>query len=83
MKPIEDTTKHWTAVASKLLRGRMITGVRYMTPKEAERLMWSTRSVVLELDNGMLIYPSHDDEGNDAGAMFTTSKTVPTLPVLR
>ena len=39
-------------------------------------------SVVIELDNGVLVWPSSDDEGNDAGALFTTDKRVDTLPVI-
>jgi len=83
MKPIEDTTKHWTAVASKLLVGRKITKARYMTDKECEAFGWDRKAVVLQLDDGNIIYPSQDDEGNGAGAMFTNDDKTPILPVLR
>jgi hypothetical protein len=35
------------------------------------------------LDDGNMIYPSSDDEGNNAGALFTCDPAQPTLPVLR
>jgi hypothetical protein len=54
-----------------------------LTNDEAERLGWSSRSVILELDNGDLVWPSRDDEGNDAGALFTTNSKADTLPVIR
>jgi len=60
----------WTADARKLLQGRRIVDVRYLTPQEIEAIGWATRPVALQLDNGVLIWPSADDEGNDAGALF-------------
>ena len=50
--------------------------------EEAEALGWSSRSVVMILDNGNIIYPSMDDEGNNAGALFTMNEDNPTLPVI-
>lgn len=72
----------WTKDVSALLVGRTIKSVRYMDMKEKDDLGWMSRAVVLELDNGLLLYPSQDDEGNDAGAIFTTSKKLPTIPVI-
>ena len=80
--PIE-RERHWTKVASDLLVGRTIVKVRYMTDEERDLIGFSSRAVVLQLDNGLLVYPSQDDEGNDAGALFTTDEKHGTLPVLR
>jgi hypothetical protein len=77
-----ELTKRWENVASKLLLNRKIVGVRYMTAAEADDHGWYTRCVVIKLDNGVLIYPSADDEGNAAGALFTTDPDEQTLPVL-
>lgn len=77
-----ELTKRWENVASKLLLNRKIVGVRYMTAAEADDHGWYTRCVVIKLDNGVLIYPSADDEGNAAGALFTTDPNEQTLPVL-
>lgn len=76
-------TKHWSDKAQSILVGRTIVAARYLTNDEAERLGWSSRSVILELDNGDLVWPSRDDEGNDAGALFTTNSKADTLPILR
>jgi hypothetical protein len=76
-------TAFWTNVAIKQLLGRKIKEVRYMTTEEAEDLDWSERPVVIVLDDGNMIYPSQDDEGNGAGALFTCDPDHPTLPVLR
>lgn len=74
--------KDWAKTASDLLKGRKIVAVRYLTNAEMDELGWDDRPVVLELDNGLLVYPSRDDEGNGAGALFTTDQKTPTLPVL-
>ena len=72
----------WTDAASKLLKGKKITEVRYLSKKEARDLGWNRRSIVLQLNDGTVIYPSRDDEGNDGGALFTTNNELPIIPVL-
>lgn len=79
MNEIED---RWTKIAQKQLEGRKIVKVRYLSDKEQESLGWYKRCVVMQLDDGNLIFPSSDDEGNEAGSLFTNDKTNPTLPVL-
>lgn len=83
MNIIENVEAHWTKAASDLLTGRTIKRVRYMTQREADHFGWYSRSVVIELDSGLLLWPSRDDEGNDAGSIFTTDKNTDTLPVIR
>ena len=41
-----------------------------MTDEEKDNEGWYRGTVVIELANGVLLYPSSDEEGNDAGAMF-------------
>ena len=60
----------WVKYGKDHLEGRTITEVRYLTNKEAEQMGWYHRSIVMQLDNGTIIMPSRDDEGNDAGALF-------------
>jgi hypothetical protein len=60
----------WTQYGTKHLAGRKIIAVRYMTAKEMEGLGWSRSALVLQLDNGTIIYPSQDDEGNGPGSLF-------------
>jgi hypothetical protein len=79
----KDMDKFWTDIAKKQLLNRKIVDVRYLTTEEMENLGWYERSVVMVLDDGNMIYPSQDDEGNGAGALFTCDSAQPTLPVLR
>lgn len=52
------------------LLGKTIKRVRYMSPKEAEHFMWSSRPLIIEFTDGTFIWSQCDDEGNDGGAMF-------------
>jgi hypothetical protein len=79
----DQVVNHWEKKAAQVLVGRTIKAVRYLHPEEVENLGWYSRSVVFELDNGTLVWPSADDEGNDAGALFTTDERADTLPVIR
>lgn len=73
----------WVSDAAKLLIGKKVTEVRYLTENEQSHLGWNGASLVLFFDDGSYIFPSSDDEGNDAGAFFTSSKSLPTIPVIR
>lgn len=87
MTTIEDPIQHWTACLQPLV-GRRIQSVRYLTAEEASHLGWSESTAVIELDDGTLIFPSQDDEGNAAGTLFlqagTKTKKLPDgAPVIR
>ncbi len=61
------------------LAGRTIVAVRKMRAAEAKREGWDLRWAhgappVLVLDDGQVIYPSADDEGNGPGALFGAHK---------
>lgn len=56
------------------LVGRRIVAVRPMTVEMARRHGWWTRTTVLELDDGTLLYASADDEGSGPGALFGVSQ---------
>lgn len=78
-------TKQWIKYGKQHLEGRTIKEVRYLTPEEANNMGWAQRSIVLVLDNGTMVFPSRDDEGNDAGTLFgqdSKGKSL-TFPVLR
>ena len=83
MKDTKDWDKHWLDEAQEQLLNRKIVEVRYMTHEEMENFGWYNRPVVMVLDDGNMIYPSADDEGNNGGALFTTNDANPCLPVLR
>ena len=74
--------KSWNEVGADLLLGRKIVRVRYLTDEEAGAWDWYSRPIAMLLDNGIWIYPSRDDEGNDGGALFTSDEKTPVLPVL-
>ena len=71
----------WVVDMNAELAGKRILGVRLMTNDEAEVSGWYSRAVVLELEGGVAIWASCDDEGNDAGAIFTTIDGLTTIPV--
>ena len=80
---MKNTNDIWCDVAKTMLLNRKIVGVRYLLDEEMELLGWDERSIVLILDDGNMIFPSSDDEGNRAGALFTNDPKHPTLPTLR
>lgn len=79
---------YWVNFANTKLAGRTIVKARYMTKRELKKIDWPRSPLVLELDDGSLLYPSSDDEGNRAGALFgrspkqsaTTGASDPTIP---
>lgn len=58
-----------------MVEGRTITEVREMTEEEIEREGWGRHrghgaTMALVLDDGSVIYPSMDPEGNGPGCLF-------------
>lgn len=54
----------------KEIIGAKIINVRPMTQDEKELEGWEDQTVAIELDNGIVLYPSQDEEGNGGGALF-------------
>lgn len=79
---MNEIERSWTKAAITHLVGKKIVAARYLTRKEADELGWFRRTIVLELDDGNLIYPSMDDEGNDGGALFTNNPKLSVFPVI-
>ena len=78
-----EQTKRWVKYAEKHLLGKKVVKVRYLTDDEADNLGWRSRSIVIFFDDGTYVFPSADDEGNNAGALFGTNKDLElTFPVL-
>ena len=44
---------------------------------------WDYQPCELHLNDGTIITPSADDEGNNAGALFTNIQELPCCPVFR
>jgi len=76
--------KRWEKFAQDVLLNKKIVKVRYLTNEEQKNLGWYRKAVVIQLQDGTLFFPSADDEGNDAGAIFFQSKDYPEgiLPVI-
>ncbi len=75
MKTKAEKDKYWQDLANEHLVGRKIVKAQWLIPKEAKRLFgWDYQPIELFLDNGTILTPSMDDEGNNAGALFTNIK---------
>lgn len=64
----------WAAKLKPLV-GRTIVAVRYLDDSEVSQLGIDRHPVCLQLDDGALLWPMADDEGNDAGALFIQAGT--------
>lgn len=84
---MNDTEKRWVKYAQEHLTGKTIVSVRYLTKEEAKGMYWTAQCLVITLNDGTVLFPSRDDEGNGAGTMFgRTSKNGGadlTFPVLQ
>ena len=78
----EERTKHWEGLVASKLVGRKIVSVRYWTQTEVDLQDWHQRPVQIELDNGYVLIPMRDDEGNDGGSIGTNIEGLNTIPVL-
>ena len=56
------------------LVGKTIVAVRQMTKDEVEAKGWYRAAPVLHLSDGTHLYPSSDEEGNNAGALFGVTR---------
>jgi hypothetical protein len=66
----KDYNKIWTDKANRVLLGRRIMRVRYLSDEEMEGLGWQSRPIAFHLDDGTICFLSCDDEGNDGGSLF-------------
>ena len=76
------TKIRWAKDIHKVLVGRKIVEVRYLTDEEKNDMGWFDSPAVLILDDGNWVMPMADDEGNNAGAMATSYATLETIPVI-
>ncbi len=47
--------------------GKTITGIEQMTKEETSELGWDRPGIKILLDDGTVLIPMRDDEGNGAG----------------
>ena len=72
----------WEKDISKFLVGKTIKKIEYLTEQEAEGLGWNQIPLVIIFTDGSYIFPMADDEGNNGGAIATSSKELQTIPVM-
>ena len=76
--------KYWQNLVNKHLVGRKIVIVEWLSPKETKRLFgWSFQPCEIHLDNGTVLTPSADDDGNESGSIFTTITELGVIPCFR
>lgn len=75
--------EHWGNLASNFLVGKTIRRVRYLNDRESEDIGWNKSGVVIEFTDGHWIVAMSDDEGNEAGSIWTSSQSeinvIPTI----
>jgi hypothetical protein len=64
----------------KPLSGRTIVQIRYLDEEECQAMAIHHTPIVLQLDDGTLLWPMADSEGNDGGALFIQPSKTSTLP---
>ena len=74
--------EYWTDLTAKHLVGKKIVKVEYFPKDMMEDMMWNSRPIAIHLEDGNIITPQMDDEGNDGGAMLTTFEDLGTIPVI-
>ena len=80
----EKLSKQWEQIISEQLVGKKIVQVRWMTKKEADANYWDYQPVLLILDDGSILCPMSDDEGNNAGSLIHLGgKQERIIPVMR
>lgn len=77
-----DTTIIWEERCTELLVGKTIKSVRYLYTVEKTDMGWFKKSLVIFFTDGSYIFPSTDNEGNDAGAYFTSIKSMEVIPTI-
>jgi len=66
----QDPRIPWTVKAQDALVGKTVVETRYLTKVEMEGLGWSESVLVIIFNDGTMLFPSMDDEGNGGGALF-------------
>jgi|TARA_R110000851_G_scaffold7246_3_gene28414 hypothetical protein len=74
------TMRDWSGDATKIFKGKKVAKIRYTSPYETEELGWYQSAPVIMFDDGSWILASSDDEGNQGGALFTSSDKMEIIP---
>jgi len=80
----ENWYKNYMKNIEENLIGAKIIKVEYLSAKDSNDIFgWDYQPIQITLDNGVMLVPSADDEGNNAGAIFTNIKNCQTIGVQR
>jgi hypothetical protein len=82
MKTEKQLIQEWEDKINAQLKGKTIAHVQYLTDEEISDLSWSKRGFVIVFTDGSYIYPTSDDEANNAGSMRTSFEELPIIPVI-
>lgn len=63
--------KYWTKKAQKVLLGKTIVKVHYLTKKTTDDWGWYKRPIMFTLSDGTQVIAQMDDEGNDGGVLWS------------
>lgn len=55
-------------ITSHILNKKIVM-IRYMTDSEMHIFKWSKKSIIFQLEDGTLLFPSIDEEGTNAGSI--------------
>lgn len=77
-----ETIRKWEEKCNSALVGKCIRYVGYLNEDEQRELGWYKRSLIIFFTDGTAMYPSVDEEGNDAGVYFTTISGLEVIPRL-
>ena len=73
----ESTETKCTKHAVDLLVGKKIVRVEYMSVEDREIALWYDRPLMIYLDDGSLLIPMKDDEGNEIERILVGISLVP------
>jgi len=66
----QTVVERWTEELRGKLMARTVVEVRYLKKVEMEALGWEESVPVIIFNDGTMLFPSRDDEGNGGGALF-------------
>jgi len=73
----EKLAKQWGDRANAVFAGKKITSIKYADIGTGDL------APMIELDDGSHLIAMQDDEGNGAGALYTSDDDLPIIPTIR
>ena len=72
--------RDWSGDVTKIFKGKTVSHIDYLTDSEMDEMGWYSRAPVIVFTDKSWIIASADDEGNDAGALFTSANKMSVIP---